>query len=416
MPAARSPQIQNYVTGTADPATPDQDVTVLYSYTPDGKLATLTAVNGVTGDQVTQYVVRHDAWLIRRLPVRISCGRRSIPIRTTRPTRSAMAPVASTTAWSTRTTGWDKSSPRRIKTPRFTNTFTTAWAARRKIALRPSGLASTRPFCGSAQVTRFAECRKTLPVTITRRLGAGNVVNDVQLVYNAFGQLSADYQSHAGRWTWPAPPSVGYTYEDGTAGTIRRTGIVYPNGRVVGYQYAAGIDDAFNRVTAIVDGDSASAQPLRNMRRLGFNTFVQVDYPQPSLRYDLAFGTGTDPYAGIDQFGRIVDLRWWNPGTGQDVERVQHGYDLVSNRLWRQNPVAAALGVNMDELYSYDGVNQLATFARGQLTSDQTASSRARRRSRRTGRSIRRATGRSSSRTRPAPARGTWTSRGRTTR
>ena len=34
----------------------DRNVTVRYSYTPDGKLATLTAVNSVTGDQVTQYI------------------------------------------------------------------------------------------------------------------------------------------------------------------------------------------------------------------------------------------------------------------------------------------------------------------------------------------------------------------------
>jgi RHS repeat-associated protein len=87
----------------------------------------------------------------------------------------------------------------------------------------------------------------------------------------------------------------------------------------------------------------------------------------------LAFGTGEDPYAGIDRFSRVVDLRWWNTASGQDVERVQHGYDLASNRLWRQNPVAAAHGVDMDELYGYDGVNQLTSFSRGQLASGQTA-------------------------------------------
>jgi RHS repeat-associated protein len=168
-------------------------------------------------------------------------------------------------------------------------------------------------------------------------------------------------------------PSVGYSYEDGSSGTIRRTGAVYPNGRTIGYQYASGADDAFNRVSAILDGDSASAPVLAQYARLGLKRFVQADYPQPSLRYDLAFGAGVDPYAGLDQFNRVGDLRWWNPSTGQDVERIQHGYDQASNRLWRQNPVAAAMGVSADELYSYDGMNQLASFARGQLTSDQTA-------------------------------------------
>ena len=95
--------------------------------------------------------------------------------------------------------------------------------------------------------------------------GAGNVVNDVQLVYNPFGQLVADYQQHGGSVNAATTPSVGYTYADGSAGTVRRTGVVYPNGRVVGYQYASGGDDAFNRVTAIVDGGSARRSRWPNM-------------------------------------------------------------------------------------------------------------------------------------------------------
>ena len=111
--------------------------------------------------------------------------------------------------------------------------------------------------------------------------GSGNVVNDVQLVYNAFGQLTADYQSHSGPVDMASTPSVGYTYEDGSSGTIRRTGVVYPDGRVIGYQYASGNDDAFNRVTAIVDGASASARRWRNMPGWASNQFVQADYPSP---------------------------------------------------------------------------------------------------------------------------------------
>ena len=29
-------------------------------------------------------------------------------------------------------------------------------------------------------------------------VGSGNVVNDAQFAYNAFGQVTADYQSHSG--------------------------------------------------------------------------------------------------------------------------------------------------------------------------------------------------------------------------
>ena len=48
---------------------------------------------------------------------------------------------------------------------------------------------------------------------------------------------------------------------------------------------------------------------------------------------------------------------------------VEEGYDRASNRLWRENPVAAAQSpaVHQDELYSYDGLSQLANFQRGDL-------------------------------------------------
>ena len=127
---------------------------------------------------------------------------------------------------------------------------------------------------------------------------------------------------------WLTSPSVGYTYEDGSSGTIRRTGVVYPDGRAIAHQYAAGKDDAFNRVTAIADGPSASAPLLAQYARLGLEPVRSGRLPAAALRCDLAFGTGPDPYAGLDQFGRIIDLRWWNPSSGQDVDRIQHGYDL----------------------------------------------------------------------------------------
>ena len=59
---------------------------------------------------------------------------------------------------------------------------------------------------------------------------------------------------------------------------------------------------------------------------------------------------GGDKYAGLDRFGRVADVRWIKSGT--DLERVRYGYDRVSNRRWRQNPVAAT---GQDEFYT-DGV------------------------------------------------------------
>ena len=48
--------IENYVDGNPSTGSSDEDVTVATTYTPAGQLATLTAMNPTTGDQVTRYV------------------------------------------------------------------------------------------------------------------------------------------------------------------------------------------------------------------------------------------------------------------------------------------------------------------------------------------------------------------------
>ena len=48
--------IQNYQDGVVSASYPDEDVTVETAYTADGQIATLTAKNPATGDQVTTYV------------------------------------------------------------------------------------------------------------------------------------------------------------------------------------------------------------------------------------------------------------------------------------------------------------------------------------------------------------------------
>ena len=48
--------IENYVDGDPETGDSEEDVTVETTYTLDGQVATYTAVNPSTGDQVTQYV------------------------------------------------------------------------------------------------------------------------------------------------------------------------------------------------------------------------------------------------------------------------------------------------------------------------------------------------------------------------
>jgi RHS repeat-associated protein len=98
---------------------------------------------------------------------------------------------------------------------------------------------------------------------------------------------------------------------------------------------------------------------------LGVGTLVRADYEEPDVRWDLITGSGSNPYAGLDQFGRVADCLWEkHSGTPADLVRLQYGYNRASSRLWRKDAVAAA---DFDELYSYDSLQRLTSMQRGTL-------------------------------------------------
>lgn len=211
-----------------------------------------------------------------------------------------------------------------------------------------------------------------LPETITSYdspvAGAGSVVNEVRFVFNDFGQRVADYQEHGGAVDFSTSPKVQYAYADGSAGHNRLVKLSYPNGRGLLYGYGAGSDDAMNRVSYLADESGSAADVhLAEYAYLGLGGVARVDYAEPALGCDLAFGSGNDPNDGLDRFDRVVDLLWRDYDNSSDAVRIQHGYDRAGNRLWRQDPVAAANGADLDELYGYDGVNQLVSLQRGDL-------------------------------------------------
>ena len=233
-------------------------------------------------------------------------------------------------------------------------------------------------------------------VTSYSDIAGEELVNEVQNVYNGFRQLVTQYQEHDGAVNTSTSPSVQYTYADGSVNTVRRTGIIYPNGRVLNYVYNSGDDDNLSRVSSLGD-DSFS--PLAAYTYLGASAIVVADYQQPGVQYSLisgnvvawdsftlaqwqaftldqwaAFRLDVSPYGGLDQFDRIINNLWQTDGeTPVAIDQVNYGYDLASNRLWRQNPVAQANSQNRDELYAYDGLYQLLDLSRGQLNDDETA-------------------------------------------
>jgi RHS repeat-associated protein len=147
--------------------------------------------------------------------------------------------------------------------------------------------------------------------------------------------------------------------------------MTYPNGNVLAFGYGAsgGMDDNLSRITSLGWGSATIAHGY-----LGLGTIVRVDNQEPGVRWNLITGSGANPYAGFDQFGRVINNLWQlDNGTFAALDQFKYGFDLASNRLWRQNVVANSLGKNFDELYAYDGLYQLKDMQRGQLNGTQTA-------------------------------------------
>lgn len=144
---------------------------------------------------------------------------------------------------------------------------------------------------------------------------AANVVNQVELVYNGFGQLTADRQEHGAAFVGTGTPKVEYAYADGSANHVRPTMVTYPNGRKLHYTYgtAASAADRLSRVDALKD-DNGSGSPgaaLAAYTYLGAGSIVRVDLRSGGdITYQLNHGTGNDPHdGGLDRFDRVIDLR-----------------------------------------------------------------------------------------------------------
>ena len=205
---------------------------------------------------------------------------------------------------------------------------------------------------------------------------SGNVVNEVKLQYNGFGRTTTEYQAHGGSVDDEAPgvsPNVQYSYTDASNNHTRLTKITYPNGRYLHCGYDSGEDDDLGRVSWLADdnGSGSAGTHLAEYTYLGLGRAMKVDFTEPDLRYDLDHGTAGD-YDGIDRFGRVVDLLWRDYGSSADAVRIKHGYDRASNRLYREDDVAAnqSPAVHLDELYTYDAVYRLTDLERGNLNAN----------------------------------------------
>ncbi len=155
----------------------------------------------------------------------------------------------------------------------------------------------------------------------------------------------------------------------GGANHSRLTSITYASGYVLNYNYGTGLDSTISRLTSLSD----SGNTLESYSYLGLATIVKRAHAQSGV--DLSYikltgesvGDAGDQYNGLDRFQRIVDQRWIN-GSNVDVDRFKYGYDRNGNRLFKDNVVIASLS----EVYTYDDLNQLASYKLGTLNTGKT--------------------------------------------
>ncbi|MDX1964949.1 MAG: RHS repeat-associated core domain-containing protein [Pirellulales bacterium] len=128
---------------------------------------------------------------------------------------------------------------------------------------------------------------------------------------------------------------------------------------------AHGVSDKLSRI----GGLSFDGTTVATYTYYGLGTAVKVLYDDVTVAWDLITGSGANPYAGLDRFGRVIDNLWRETINSVDLDRIKYDYDRASNRIWRENPVAKAQTTPQyyDELYAYDGAYRLVTMQRGQL-------------------------------------------------
>jgi YD repeat-containing protein len=203
-----------------------------------------------------------------------------------------------------------------------------------------------------------------------------------QNTYDGWGNIATAWQSHAGAAVTSGQnesPHVHYAYADGGEGQgddaaeyVRLTSVTYPDGRVVYYNYpATGVGAALSRLDNIASCAEPDEEDMyAQYTYLGVGTIVAVSHP--AVDGGLVLDYDFDPqnphtYPGWDRFGRVIDQRWTNTAETTDIDRFQYTYDINSNRVSR-DVTATGAPTNLDEYYTYDGLDRLASFKRGTLS------------------------------------------------
>lgn len=194
------------------------------------------------------------------------------------------------------------------------------------------------------------------------------VLNEIAWDYNGFNQPVAEYQEHSGPVDRDASLKVGYSYADGSANTIRPTGIKYPHvgtgsATTVAIEYSGTMANALSSPDQIKDGSDV----LSSWRYVGLGMIAAQKY-DAAANAELTYGDSSDAYSGYNAFGEIA-ATLWKSGSTVLVES-QYGRNAVGDVEWRRDLLADTIlsPTTQDDYFWYDGLHQVTRHDRGELT------------------------------------------------
>ena len=228
--------------------------------------------------------------------------------------------------------------------------------------------------------------------------GSPSIVNEVAYVFNDLGQVTDSYQDHSGAAT-SADPTVTYSYDLSATSSVYDDGarlsyVLYPGNvettstrRKVGYGYlpntADAIYDRLDRPISVwTNHDDATngieyeqkavmySSPRGKRGRRVFNHMD--DFGGSNTLTRPWYATSDD---GYDRFGRRVSIIEDDLGSATHDAELNYGYDAASNRVYREDVLAAAQTTpqDLDELYGHDDLNRLDNFQLGGLNGNKDA-------------------------------------------
>jgi RHS repeat-associated protein len=205
---------------------------------------------------------------------------------------------------------------------------------------------------------------------------AGSVLDQVKYTHDDWGPVSKFEQDRDGLVGGGGDYEVSYTYAKATTGrnTVRCVTMTLPTGAVLTNEYLSSsdrLDDALSRVTRVKHGTTVVA----GYKYTGVGDVVEENLNEANV-FTLLHGSSMGDYPRMDVFNRVTDSRWVaaNPAPDQIFYRVSIAYDRNSNITTVEDQIhtagAAGSGNGLfDALYTMDNINRVIRAKEGHLAS-----------------------------------------------